>query len=182
MISVLAGLANAARGKGFLSTWAFNIIIGSFIAGLTIASTTMPLSLHLSMCIAGVALWKMRGWGLYFAAFNGGWNRNQSEVKWIDWIGYKVVPFEAFDHTKSNRKRGLICMAIRGSTGALPLFLYLGFAVHPLGYLLWILMAMQGVFYWLMYWVSNEYEGGIQTAVAEFLTIYFLLELVSGLT
>jgi hypothetical protein len=178
MIGFISGITNALRGKGFIKTWVFNAAVGSFIAGYTVNGIAFSPLYHIACCIIGVAIWKSRGWGLYFSAFNGYWDRTQTEVRWIDSIGYKIVPFVDAHNLRTNRMRGLICMAFRGAAYSAPLFIYLGFVLHPLSFFLWLLMVMQGVFYWAAYWVKNDFNGGLQVSAAEIATVWFMVDLI----
>jgi hypothetical protein len=180
MLGLISGLARAADGKDKIPMLAFVAFVGAVIGLITLKETEVPYYYHLAFCALGVLIWKAGAWGNYFASFNSYWNRLRSDVKWIDWIGYKLVPYVDKVHP-TNRKRGLICMAIRGAIYSAPLFFYLGYAVHPLGYLLWPLMAMQGVFYWVAYWVKDDFEGGLQVSFAEILTIWFMVDLAMHL-
>lgn len=181
MIGLLTGLARAADGKDKIPMLVFVVFTGAVIGLTTLKATTVPYYLHIALCALGVLIWKAGAWGNYFSAFNGWWNRARTDVKWIDYIGYTLVPFVSTTDFKTNRKRGLICMAIRGAAYSLPLFIYLGISVHPLGFLLWPFMAMQGVFYWMAYWVKDDFEGGLQIAFAEILTVWFMVDLTMHL-
>jgi hypothetical protein len=191
MIGLIAGLARAADGKNFIPMIVMVAIVGALIGLVTLKATEVPYYIHLPLCMLGVLAWKAGGWGNYFAAFNGHWNRTRTDVRWIDLVGYKLVPFVDTNDFKTNRKRGLICMAIRGAAFSLPLFTYLGIVVHPLGFLLWPFMAIQGAFYWAAYWVKPLVEdktslswardGGLQVSFAEILTVWFMVDLAMQL-
>ena len=195
MLGLVSGLANGARGKGKIPTIIFSAIVGSVIAGysykpavefytehLPLLSFWVILVIHFGICLAGVLCWKAGAWGNYFASFNGFWDPDRTDVKWIDRIGYKLVPFVGNHAFATNQKRGTICMAIRGAAFSIPLFAYLAVVVHPLAILLALGMAMQGVFYRLAYWVREDYQGGLQVAAAEIATVWFMIDLVSTLT
>lgn len=179
MIGFISGIANALRGKGFIKTWVFNVFVGSQIALLTINAEINTI-LHFALCISGIAIWKAAGWGLYFSAFNGYWDVADKEIKWIDDLGYSIYPFTSKDDLETNRKRGRLCMAIRGAVYSIPLFLYLSLVLQWYACLLWPAMLMQGVFYWLAYWVRSEapFGDGYRVIAAEASTIWFMIDLV----
>lgn len=107
-------------------------------------------------------LWRAPGWGKYFSASSGLYKPEEEEVKWIDWVGDKLITKTDFE---SNRLRGGIQMGLRGwYTGqflfyALGLFNYfylsnsltssIAVAALSLG------MLVQGFFYWAAYYTPR---------------------------
>lgn len=119
------------------------LISGSVLAGGIVA--------------AGFYLWALKGWGLYFAAGHGQWARNETEIKWIDRIGLKLIPFVTESRHSSNFLRGILCMGLRGGVYSLPLFLGLSY-VHGLeAMFVWPLFFLQG----LAYYVAGGLTPGI---------------------
>lgn len=108
------------------------------------------------LAFAGFALWAIPGWGKYFAAGHGQYDPQEKEIGWIDWMGEKIFPYDGKEQT--NRKRGIICMGMRG------LFLWPFFAAigHPLTGLA---MFMQGFCYGAGRWNPNQ-----TVPMGEFLT------------
>lgn len=97
----------------------------------------------------GFVVWRMPGWGDYFAAFHGRAPLPGSvEVKFIDDLAYAIVrnPKSASDY----RLWGMVAMALRGLIFSLPLFMVLAFylgKIEPM--IIWPNMLAQGVIYWL---------------------------------
>lgn len=104
----------------------------------------------------GIAVWlRLEGWGLYFSAFHGRWNRAESEVRLIDWIGFRLVPWIGPDDLRSNRARGTLCMSLRGLF-ILPLFgLLFGLSVPALMFGAAAGLT-QGIIYGAMRFVPEE--------------------------
>jgi hypothetical protein len=111
----------------------------------------------------GYSLWAGPGWGDYFSAYDGLYKKGP-EIKWIDWVGYKLFPLV---NEENNRARGTIQMSLRGLYMA-PCFVGLallqGWGWESL--LLVFTTLMQGPAYGVMKFVSEKHDRG---AYAEYL-------------
>lgn len=161
----LAGINNAGRGRGFIPVWLFSLFFGL----INCANGSTDAWINVVVFAVGIAIWKAPGWSLYFSAFHGMWHLQEHEVKWIDKIGLKLVPFVATDDINSNSTRGALCMAIRGAAYILPLFLVLAYLKSPFVMLLWPFTAVQGMIYGAMLYM----HGTKQVPTAEFLTHFW---------
>ena len=108
---------------------------------------------------AGTAFWLVWGWGLYFSAFHGIWKQDEKEIGWIDWLGKKLVPWQAMTDYRRNRRRGTICMALRGLYIA-PMFAVLAWQMgHPAWGWLGLIGLAQGAAYGVMRHLSDVSQG-----------------------
>lgn len=140
---VFCAILNGARGSKL-----FNLTISTTISrvlcALSLAVVYGVLSGNTtSMLIVaiGYMVWAIPGWGKYFSAYHGNDNRSESEIGWIDRIGYRFVK-------DNNKLRGVLCMGLRGLY-LYPMFLALGTPVIGL------LAALQGVPYYVAGTVSS---------------------------
>lgn len=82
------------------------------------------------------------GWGLYFAAWTGQWKQGETEIQWIDRIGFVMAPWVSEIDERSNRRRGRICFALRGAY-YLPMFI--GVAAtnwYFIGWSWWLILSV----------------------------------------
>lgn len=112
---------------------------------------------NLAVIFAGFALWAVFGHGRYFAAFTGRYDPKEKEIRWIDWVGEKVFPYNS--KKKTNHMRGILCMGLRG------MYLYPMLALIGCP-LLGLLMFLQGATYGICYYVKEQHA----VPCAEFLT------------
>lgn len=130
-------ILNGARGSKLFglttSTTATRIICAVVLAFVCTAISGDPKDLLIVSI--GYMIWAIPGWGKYFSAFNGNDNPAESEIKWIDRIGYRFVK-------TNNKLRGVLCMGLRGLY-LYPLFLALGAPVIGL------VAVLQGVPYYV---------------------------------
>lgn len=162
--SALFGIINYVRGRGMIPYAGH--VVASLAWGLVVAAIS-PLygfPLHYSIAIGittfiGMLIWMVGvvpgwgGWGLYFASWTWVWNPNEKEVKPIDWIGKKLVPFKTMAPHWTNGLRGTICMGLRGLY-ITPLFFML--EALPLGIAVGL---MQGIVYGSMHWLAPAGKG-----------------------
>lgn len=161
---LLPTVANYIRGRGYTklgrgavcTSFALVVLLNGWGYGFYNA-------VGMAIMVAACAyLWLMFGWGKYFSSFTGRDNPNEAEIGWIDWIGYKVFPYDM--DARTNRLRGLLCMSIRG------LFFYPAFiAIYGITGNWWALLiglgtALQGYVYYI------QKEDAWAVARAEILT------------
>ena len=141
-IILFAAIINACRGCKFmdmtLSTQATRVFCSLNMAVLAAAYSGNIYDFFIVG--AGYMFWATFGWGKYFSAFHGNDKFHEAEIKWIDWISYKIFPPSL--STGTNKARGVLCMGIRGMF-MYPMFLVLGAPFAGL------LCALQGVPYFL---------------------------------
>lgn len=121
------------RGRGYLpfaSHALASICEGLAAAGAAWAAglSARDIAIVFALAGAGMFAWVVMGWGKYFSCFTGTDNPNESEVRWIDWAGYKVFPVDGLPET--NRARGAFCFALRGLHGV-PMFVAFAIAFGP---------------------------------------------------
>lgn len=97
----------------------------------------------------GLFLWRTHGRGLYFAACTGKWDKEDSQIKWIDWIGYKAFPFVTATQHASNYARGVLCMGVASLVYSLPLWVGLSLVLNKESILFWPIMALEGFIYFI---------------------------------
>lgn len=153
-------LINYIRGRGLIpgnqhvtasGMWAFAAGGGAWMYGYDYSYICAVILLT----FLGMLIWVVRGWGLYFSSFHGRWKRDETEVEWIDKIGMKLVPFISEGHLPSNRKRGLICMSLRGLY-VVPYFWLIG---QPL--LGVVIGLLQGPSYGVMRYLKYPDKGAV---------------------
>lgn len=156
---LLLPFLNRARGSDF-----FHLISSSSITRLLttlLMAVIGAISIGFSPTVllilwVGIFLWAVFGWGKYFSAFHGRDNPQESEIKWIDAIGYKLFPVDNKEST--NRLRGMVCMSLRGSVFSLPLFIALSAYITPYIMLSWFLMFLQGPIYYSARIVKEKFS------------------------
>lgn len=147
-------------------------VTASILWGLTAgaAACLLPYSWSFVIAIAlvtglGMFAWVVSGWGLYFGSFDWTWHFLETEIKWIDAIGYWTVPFVTNDTHWTNGLRGVICMSLRGLY-ILPLFFML--QMLPWGIAIGL---SQGIAYGSMRWLA---PAGKQTNYASVLYVFVI--------
>lgn len=191
LLGITWGFINYIRGRGMIPyashivaafLWADTAIIFAMLAcmfsghyGLILAWLMLGIFIGVLLWEIGTWLWFKGGWGLYFAAYHGQWNEGEVEVPWIDWIGFKLVPWVGAYDIPSNRRRGTICMALRG-TYILALFAILAFLLHDASIAWWGLLGLlQGPAYGVMRWlplVGRSLSEGTKWAEPLIMFIY----------
>lgn len=118
LLAIVFGLANHDRGRGTLPGGRIACALyGGISTGLVGALLGLPLAHAAGIAVAvslGFFNWLVWGWGLYFSAFHGLWNKDEKEIGWIDYICLKLVPFVTSAKHKTNYIRGWIGMTLRG--------------------------------------------------------------------
>lgn len=149
----LCAAANRARGsKVFGLTDSTAEARAVFSVTVALASLAIGAGLWQMLIIfAGLFAWSVPGWGKYFSAIHGRDNPQEKEIGWIDDIGYNTV--FGVDH-ESNRRRGAICMGLRG-VYMLPMFLALAW-FNPWALLIAPLCLLQGIPYYLAGYYQRE--------------------------
>lgn len=138
---------NRIRG-GLFPNFPGGRIIASIGVGIVFGVLSFSIINGVAVAL-GYYLWALPGWGLYFAAATGQWNKDEVEVRFIDRIGLWLVPFITSQKNWSNYRRGVICMGLRGGIFSLPLFAALAFLVTPWALAVWSLFFLQGVNYYV---------------------------------
>lgn len=150
---IICAILNRARGSklfGYTQSTTVSRIASSL--GIGLVSLMVGANIWQVMIIAiGLFIWSLRGWGKYFDAFDGVDNPEETEIKWIDDIGYSLVIGVG---EESVRKRGLICMCLRG-VYMYPMFIALAW-FNPWALLIGTGCLMQGIPYYLAKYLPSE--------------------------
>jgi hypothetical protein len=136
---ILLGILHCLRGRGWLPRWALFLLVA-----LLAYAETMSLLLA-AVTTAGIALWIVPGIGKFFSAITGTDNPLETEIRWIDRLGYRLFPRDETPAT--NKLRGTVCMSLRGLY-LYPLFLAYAFW-NPWALLTGLLCLLQGPVYYL---------------------------------
>lgn len=120
---------------------------------------------HIEVLVAvslGIYTWCLKGWGKYFSCFHGRDSRMESEIKWIDSLGYRFFPpvvrtvYNDSEVTALNRRRGLFCMTLRGGF-MIPAFIALALVANSFFPLAGIICGpAQGPCYSVMRYVKEK--------------------------
>lgn len=152
---------NWLRGRGGVPGGRFTV---SCLAGLSAALYDLTLrdlqhaGIIFLIVALGFAFWAIFGWGKFDSSFTGRDDPNESEIPWIDRLGYKLFPVNG--KAKTNRNRGALCMALRGMY-FYPTFALLAFVTSPWSLLIGFGCLLQGSCWTAMRYAEEEdgYSG-----------------------
>ena len=174
----LVMLLNRARGSDMFGLTTYTVssrliatFFMSFIA-LSIIGTTIPVFI---VVWCGLMFWSSFGWGKYFSAFHGKDTPEETEIKWIDKLGYFVFPSN--DNVWRNRFRGMLCMSIRGGVFAYPMYIGMALTGYPTALLTGLLMFFQGLAYFSGALGKEQYgalQGELLTGALLYLSWIFI--------
>lgn len=127
---------NVQTPKGSVINKALAVLL--FITTAALALWDWKATLYVA---AGVAFWKYcpGGHGRYFGASMGHWNPNEVEVRWIDWVIDRLMPWggggiiPASEHPQTekwNRARGTLGMSLTGLQASPLIFMAGGFTAQ----------------------------------------------------
>jgi hypothetical protein len=137
LLVLICAIINRARGSHFFDLIT-STVLTRIVCGLLLAVVCAAMSgdlITIPIIFIGYMAWASFGWGKYFSAMHGNDNPAESEIKWIDRIGYHFVK-------DNNKLRGVLCMGIRGMF-IYPMFLALGAPIIGL------IACLQGVPYFV---------------------------------
>lgn len=143
----LISFLNVARGRklfGLTKSTMFGRVVFSFIAALWAFFLLYATSTQMLIIWVGLLIWSIPGWGKYYSAFTGKDDSDEIEIWWIDDLGYLLAPG---DDEKSIRKRGALCMGLRGLY-MYPMFVALAW-YNPWAFVYGAGCLLQGIPYWL---------------------------------
>lgn len=180
-------ILNRARGSDFFGLIPSSLMTRIIATGLMalIASLYFVLNDHLNPLIhlalwVGLMIWATPGWGKYVGAtLTGKDSQNDVEIRWIDWLGYKIFPYNG--RKSRNRIRGAFCMNIRGGVFAIPMFIALGLFISPDAYWASAGMFLQGLIFYIAGMFRNAALTGWRNAeLATGAWLGFLIALAGG--
>lgn len=158
---ILLGILHCLRGRGFVPRWLFFPLV-ALLAWLEFESALIT-----AVVTAGIAFWIVPGLGKYFSVFTGRDDPKESEIEWIDWVGYQLFPSHptapGWD-TRRNQARGLVCMSLRGLY-LCPLFIALSAWNPSAAYAGLCIGLLQGPVYFLAGRVSQRHAVAIAELV-----------------
>jgi hypothetical protein len=173
LLPLLFAAVNYFRGRGKLPAVSkvLSAIMWAWITGIAAAVLGINEAPVMLITFLGTLCWIVPGWGLYFSSFTGVWKEGEAEIRFIDHIGLRMVPYHGALDESGNRKRGTICMALRGFIFSAPLFIGLaGWFSAWIIVLFWPLMLWQGP----IYYANKPFHGKYGNIMPEVVTGWLL--------